>query len=59
MKSMQRQFGKMMTRSTDESNVAVLLRDFAQADTLLSKVRRHQFGPQWPYPTDDVGCTEY
>lgn len=38
MKSMQRQFGKLMTRSADESNVSVLLRDFDQADTLLSKV---------------------
>lgn len=52
MKSMQRQFGKLMTRSTDESNVSVLLRDFGQADTLLSKVC-----PQFSAPNaiaDDV-----
>lgn len=38
MKSMQRQFGKMMTRSADESNIAVLLHEFGQAELLLSKV---------------------
>lgn len=38
MKSMQRQFGKMMTRSADESNIAVLFHEFSNADVLLSKV---------------------
>lgn len=40
MKSMHRQFGRLKTRSTDDSDVAVLLRDFNEADNLTSKVFR-------------------
>ena len=39
MQSMQRRFGRMTTtRSADDSQVAVLLKDFEDADTLLTKV---------------------
>jgi len=38
MQTMQRQFGKFMKRSADESQVSVLLKDFDNADKLLTKV---------------------
>lgn len=39
MQSMQRKFGRMTTkRSADDSQVAVLMKDFEDADTLLTKV---------------------
>ncbi|RJE24088.1 SH3 domain protein [Aspergillus sclerotialis] len=38
MQSMQRQFGKFMKRSADDSQVAVLLKDFEEADKLLSRI---------------------
>lgn len=39
MQSMQRKFGRMTTkRSADDSQVAVLLKDFEDADGLLTKV---------------------
>ncbi|KAJ5573534.1 uncharacterized protein N7459_007961 [Penicillium hispanicum] len=39
MQSMQRRFGRMTTkRSADDSQVAVLLKDFEDADTLLTKI---------------------
>lgn len=39
MQSMQRKFGRMTTkRSADDSQVAVLLKDFEDADNLLAKV---------------------
>ncbi len=40
MQSVQRQFGRFMKRSADESQVALLLSDFDQIDKLLDKVRR-------------------
>lgn len=38
MQSVQRQFGKFMKRSADDSQVSVLLKDFEEADMLLAKV---------------------
>lgn len=38
MQSMHRQFGKLMKRSADDSQVSVLLKDFDNADKLLTKV---------------------
>lgn len=40
MQSMQRKFGRMTTkRSADDSQVAVLMKDFEDADNLLTMVR--------------------
>ena len=39
MQSMQRRFGKFLPRSADEAQVAVLLKDFEDADKMLTKVR--------------------
>lgn len=36
---MQRRFGKFLPRSADETQVAVLLNDFEEADKMLAKVR--------------------
>lgn len=44
MQSMHRQFGKLMKRSADDSQVSVLLKDFDNADKLLTKVPN-----QYPY----------
>lgn len=38
MLSVQRQFGKLKKRGADESQVSVLLKDFEEADVLLTKV---------------------
>lgn len=38
MQSVQRQFGKFLSRSADESKVSVLLKDFEDADKMLTKV---------------------
>jgi hypothetical protein len=38
MQSMHRQLGKFMRRSADDSQVSVLLKDFDEADKLLTKV---------------------
>jgi hypothetical protein len=38
MQSVQRHFGKYMRRSADEQHVSVLLKDFEEAERLLSKV---------------------
>lgn len=38
MQSMQRRFGKFLPRSADEAQVAVLLKDFEDADKMLTKV---------------------
>ncbi|KAI1906876.1 hypothetical protein LOZ12_005193 [Ophidiomyces ophidiicola] len=38
MLTMHRQFGKLMKRSADESHVSVLLKDFDNADKLLTKI---------------------
>lgn len=38
MQSMQRRFGKLLSRTADESQVAVLLKDFDDADKMLAKV---------------------
>lgn len=39
MQSMQRRFGKLLPRTADESQVAVLLKDFDDADKMFAKVR--------------------
>ena len=39
MQSMQRRFGKLLPRSADESQVAILLKDFDEADRMLQRVR--------------------
>ncbi len=38
MQSVQRQVGKFLTRSADGSQVSVLLKDFEDADKMLTKV---------------------
>lgn len=39
MQSMQRKFGRLTTKQTaDDSQVSVLLKDFEDADSLLTKV---------------------
>ena len=38
MQSVQRRFGKLLPRTADESQVAVLLKDFDDADRMLAKV---------------------
>lgn len=38
MQSMQRQFGKLMKRSADDSQVAVLMNDFHESENLLGRV---------------------
>ncbi|KAB8235983.1 hypothetical protein BDV23DRAFT_143815 [Aspergillus alliaceus] len=38
MLSVQRHFGKLMKRSADESQVAILLKDFDEADKLLGRI---------------------
>ena len=38
MQSVQRRFGKLLPRTADESQVAVLLKDFDDADKMLAKV---------------------
>jgi hypothetical protein len=40
MQSVQRQIGRYMKRSADESQVSVPLKDFEDADLLLAKVSR-------------------
>lgn len=51
MQSMQRRFGKLLPRTADESQVAVLLKDFDDADKMLAKVR-DLFPP--PYIADSI-----
>lgn len=38
MQSMQRRFGKFLPRTADETQVAVLLKCFEEADKMLAKV---------------------
>ena len=38
MQTVHRRFGKYMKRSADESQVSVLLKDFEDADVLLTRV---------------------
>ena len=38
MMTVQRQVGKLLHRSTDESQVSILLKDFEEADKMLDKV---------------------
>ena len=42
MQSVQRRFGKLLPRTADESQVAVLLKDFDDADRMLAKVLTYQ-----------------
>lgn len=45
MQSLQRKFGQMTTkRSADDSQVAILMKDFEDADALLAKVRSLPLG---------------
>lgn len=39
MQSMQRKIGRLKKRSDDDNDVAVLLKDFDEADKLLGRVR--------------------
>ena len=41
MQSVQRTFGKYKKRTADEKTVSVLLKDFEDADQLLSRVREN------------------
>ena len=43
MQSVQRHFGKYMKRTADEGQVSVLLKDFDDADQLLTRVRSRHF----------------
>ena len=38
MQSVQRRFGKLLPRTADESQVAILLKDFDDADKMLARV---------------------
>ena len=38
MQSVQRRFGKLLPRTADESQIAVLLKDFDEADKMLTRV---------------------
>ena len=38
MQSVQRHFGKYMKRTADENQISVLLKDFEDADQLLTRV---------------------
>jgi len=38
MQRMQRQFGKLLTRSADEAQVGMLIKDFEEADQMLDTV---------------------
>lgn len=48
MQSMQRRFGRMTTKRADDSQVAVLLKDFDDADLLLSRVGNNIISPRVP-----------
>ena len=45
MQNMQRRFGKLLPRTADESQVSVLLKDFEDADRMLTKVSRTPMTP--------------
>lgn len=49
MQSVQRHIGKYMKRTADEKTVSVLLKDFEDADQLLSKVCGHILTFQYHY----------
>lgn len=38
-----------MKRSADDGDVAVLMKDFDEADRLLSRVRPRSISPRWGY----------
>ena len=38
MQSVQRRFGKLLPRTADEGQVAILLKDFDDADKMLARV---------------------
>jgi len=42
MQSVHRRFGKFLPRTADEAQVSVLLKDFEDADKMLTKVHRPQ-----------------
>lgn len=42
MQNVQRHFGKYLKRSADDQQVSLLLKDFEDADQLLTKVRLNQ-----------------
>jgi hypothetical protein len=54
MQNVQRQFGKLMTRSADESRISILLKEFNDADTMLAKVRDSK---NWRPSDDERECS--
>ena len=57
MQSVQRRFGKFLPRTADESQVAVLLKDFEDADLMLAKVVSPCYiSPYIEASTADWGC---
>lgn len=62
MQSMQRQFGKLMKRSPDDSQISVLLKDFDDADKLLTRVQSiapHFHGGFYQKDADIYMCASY
>lgn len=61
MLGVQRHFGKYMKRTADEKTVSVLLKDFEEADQLLSKVccylTTHSY-PRRDIPADQCADTQ-
>ncbi len=51
MQSVHRSFGKLLTRSADESQVSILLKDFEDADRMLTKVSISTFFPMLGMPS--------
>jgi hypothetical protein len=50
MMKAQRTYGKFKTRSADEAQVSMLLKDYADADKMLGKVRHNRHKPlQYTY----------
>jgi hypothetical protein len=48
MQSVQRKFGKMMSKNPgDNTRVSVLLKDYEDADQVLGKVRGHWISVGW------------
>lgn len=58
MQSVQRRFGRLTTTRADDSQVAVLLKDFDDADTLLSRVGTDIISPRVPQ-ADFPDCRFY
>ena len=54
MQSVQRRFGKLLPRTADESQVAVLLKDFDDADIMLGKVTHSNSVCQVPLTEEEI-----